>query len=327
MRALVGTSLYVSGRGNWVAEQVRSLRDAGVDIDVLFFNTRETRWRYASSIPRIATALRTGAYDLIHTHHSYTVFGVLAAKRLARSRLPLVFTNHEGEVLNAAARTLTWHPTSRLRNSVRVKRYAARWSDFVIFVSRHLVDRLGFVGRYAIIPCGVDLGKFRPLDREQCRARVGIPRGAFTIFFPADPANYRKRFALAKDAYAIVRREEPEALLLTGGRIDSDDMPYYYGASDVVVQTSFFEASPTVVKEALACEVPVVSTDVGDTRDMLDGIPACAVSPDDPGEIAARLLAARGRPAAGGRARLTTQGLDLPQVARRIIGVYEQAAG
>lgn len=319
------TSLYVSGRGNWIADQIRSLRQAGVGVDVIFFDTRGARWRYASNIPRIASALRGGRYDLVHTHHTYTMFSVLAAKGLVRRRIPLVFTNHEGEMLNGEARILTWHPTSHLRNSLAVKRYAAQRADHVIFVSERLAKVLDFDGRYDVIPCGVDLDKFRPLHRGACRQRLGIPDDTFVVFFPADPASRRKRFALAEKAFTLAQREVPGARLLTGGGIEADDMPQYYGASDVVVQTSFFEASPTVVKEALACEIPVVSTDVGDTREIISGLPHCAVCAEDPGEIAMRLLAARGGRSSGARERLVARGLDLTHVAQRIVAVYERA--
>ena len=324
MRVLIVTSLYQAGNGNWVADQVRSLRDAGVDAGVVFFDTKRSRWNYVLSIPRIARALRSEQYDVVHTHHTYTLLDVLVAKGLARSRVPVVLTTHEGEVLDRDARARTWHPTSRLRNSIALKRYAARRADFVIFVNRQLASRLAFDGHQEVIPCGVDLDKFRPLDRGECRRRLGVPKDAIVIFFPASPKRRLKHFRLAQDALAIVRREFPDALMLTGGGIPSDQMPYYYNASDVMVQTSFFEASPTVVKEALGCEVPVVSTDVGDTREVINGIPCCVVCTEDPAEVALQLLAARGGRAVGAREHLIAQELDLPQVARRIIRIYEQ---
>lgn len=323
MRVLVVTNLYPAGLGNWVAEQVRSLRDAGVDIDVFFFNTRGERWRYASSIPRIAEVIRQHRYDVIHTHHTYTMFSVLAARKVVGSRIPVILTNHEGEMLGES-RILTWHPTSLLRNSLAVRRYAARRAERVIFVSERLATTLGFGGGYEVIPCGVDLRVFYPADRVTCRRTLNIPEEALVVFFPAAPQSRRKRFSLAREAFDVVKRRVPSALLIHGGAIQYGDMPCYYGAADVVVQTSYFEASPTIVKEALACEVPVVSTDVGDTRDVICGVPHCAVCSEDPEEIADRLLAAMGKRAHGGRERLLAMRLDLPQVAERIVAVYRQ---
>ncbi|MDR7468307.1 MAG: glycosyltransferase family 4 protein [Armatimonadota bacterium] len=324
MRILVVTNMLLSGNGNWVAEQVRSLRDLGIHVDVLFFDPKRTRWNYALSTPRIVRLLESSRYDIIHTHHTYTLFNVLIAKHLSRSRTPVILTNHESEILDGNRRTRTWHPSSRLRHWLEPKRYAARRADFVIFVARQLAEGLGFRGRYAVIPCGVDLGKFRPMDRKICRERLGIPGDATVVFFPANPRVQRKRFPLAQEAVSLVRREIGNVVLLTGGGIDADDMPLYYNAADVVLQTSYCEASPTVVKESLGCETPVVSTDAGDTREVVEGVEGCAVCSEDPEELASCLVAARGRRARNARERLLALELDLPQVANRITAVYDQ---
>lgn len=323
MRVLVVTNMLLPGNGNWVAEQVRSLRDLGVHVDVIFFDPKRTRLNYALSIRRIARALRSECYDLVHTHHTYTLFNVLAARRLSGAQIPVVLTNHESEILDRAGRTRTWHPSSHLRHWLAPKRHAARRADFVIFVARQLAEVLGFGGPQAVIPCGVDLSKFRPMDRQACRQRLGVRDNGMVVFFPADPRVQRKRFPLALEAISQVRREIGEVVLLTGGGIDADDMPYYYNAADVVLQTSYCEASPTVVKEALACEIPVVSTDAGDTREIIEGVALCAVCPEDPRQLAERIVTARGGRPANARRRLRDLELDLPQVARRILTVYE----
>jgi len=318
--------MLLSGNGNWVAEQVRSLRDLGVHVDIIFFDPKRTRFNYALSTPRVVQTLAAGRYDLVHTHHTYTLFGVLLAKRLSGVQAPVVLTNHEPEILDRQGRTRTWHPSSRLRHWLGPKRYAARRADFVIFVARRLVEVLGFTGRHAIIPCGVDLGKFHPMDRRVCRERLGLSDDGMVIFFPANPRVQRKRFPLAQEAVALVRRKVGNVVLLTGGGIDADEMPYYYNAADVVLQTSYCEASPTVVKEALACETPVVSTDAGDTREIIEGIESCALCPEDPRQLARHLVAAFGRRSRNARRRLLDLELDLCQVARRIFTVYEQVA-
>lgn len=327
MRVLVVTSLYLSGHGNWVAEQVRSLRDLGLHVDVLFFDTKRSRLNYVLSIPAIVRALRSRQYDILHTHHTYTFLDVLIARALARIWVPIVLTNHEAEILDRDGRTLSWHPSSRLRNWLGVKRYAARRADSVIFVAHNLATVMGFDGPYAVIPCGIDLGKYRPLDRNWCRKRLGIPEDAMVIFFPANPRNQRKRFSMAQEALTLVRREVDGALMLTGGGITADDMPYYYNAADVVLQTSYCEASPTIVKEALGCEVPVVSTDTGDSREVIDGVEWCAICEEDAHQLARHLLAARGRRSRNGRQRLLDRELNLSQVAKRVVDVYEQVLG
>ncbi len=144
------------------------------------------------------------------------------------------------------------------------------------------------------------------------------------IFFPADPKAHGKRFALAAAAFELFRQAHPGATLRTGGEIRHDSMPLYFNAADAVLQTSFYEASPTVVKETLACEVPLVSTDAGDTREIIDGTPYCYVCPDDPQELASRLGHCVGRRVTGGRRRLRAKGLGLDQVAESLIQIYQR---
>jgi len=127
---------------------------------------------------------------------------------------------------------------------------------------------------------------------------------------------------LAREAYELVRRELPDALIVTGGSIHADTMPLYYNVGDVVLQTSLYEASPTVVKEALACEVPMVLTDVGDTREVVEGVPHYWVCPEDPRELANRIIEVNGHRPAGARDQLLKKGLSLEQVAQRVIQVY-----
>jgi len=145
------------------------------------------------------------------------------------------------------------------------------------------------------------------------------------MFFSPNPRFKLKRFDLADATYKIIRRHEPTAVLLTGGSIPHHAMPIYYNAADVVLQTSYYEGSPTIVKESLACEVPLVSTDVGDTRDLVRDVPYCVVSSDNPEEFARSVLACRGQRAIGGRMRLHERGLSLDQVAGRLIQVYHRA--
>ncbi len=310
----------------WLAEQVRSLSDAGVDVDLLTVHTHKTRLNYGRIVPRVMQRLRSGRYDLLHTHHTYTFLLADLARVLARCRIPIVLTDHEGEIMDTEGRARTWHPSSYLRHSAFMKQRAARRADFVIFVAAQLSSVLSPKHGHAIIPCGVDLKKFTPVSRTRCRETLGIPSDEFVVFFSASPKTGFKRFALAEASFQIIRRHIPGAVLLTGGSIAHDAMPLYFNAADVVLQTSFHEASPTVVKEALACEVPLVSTDVGDTRTVVDGVPYCFVCHDDPGELATRALTCRARRAAGGRKRLLELGLSLEQVASRLIDVYRQVA-
>src|SRR5262249_11487138 len=148
--------------------------------------------------------------------------------------------------------------------------------------------------RYQVIPCGVDIARFAPADRLVSRERLGLPADGTVLFFPASPWARGKRFELVQAVYARLQGQLPSLTLVTGGGIPYEIMPVYYNAADVVLQSSYYEASPMIVKEALACEVPLVSTDSGDTREVIAGVPHCFVCRDDPAELAERVMACLG---------------------------------
>jgi teichuronic acid biosynthesis glycosyltransferase TuaC len=328
MHVLTVTSMYPTKErpnyGIFVADQVSALRALGIDVDVLCIAPQETRLNYGLMLLPIVRRLRATRYDVVHTHHTYSLLLVDLARKLARSSVPVVLTNHEGEALDAERRTRTWHPTSRLRHSVWLKRVAARRADLTIFVSPQVAAAIAPAIPHQIMPCGVNLELFKPLDKSQCRTELGLAQDAVVVFFPNNPNGMGKRFALVRAAYDILHRSHPTAVLVTAGAIPHERMPVYYNAADVVMQASFYEASPMVVKEALACEVPLVSTDVGDTRDIVEGVSCCFVCRDDALDLANHAEQCLGRRATGGRERLHARRLGLDQVAERMIEVYRQ---
>lgn len=307
--------------GAFVAEQVRSLRDVGLNVDVLFLDSQRSRLVYAWGAVTVGRVLTRSGYDVVHAHHTYALLFTDLARVVSRRGLPAVLTSHEGEVLDTDGTTMTWHPTSRLRHSLRLKRFAASRADHVIFVSSKLAERVG-AKRFDVIPCGVDLDRFRPVERRAARVQLGLEVSRPIVFFPARRRGRGKRFTLALDAFNLLRAREAEAILLTGGDLPHQLMPLYYNAADVVLQASYYEASPTVVKEALACEAPVVSTDSGDTSSIVAGIENCWICPADAEAMAEAMMKVLGKRAVGARQALRERGLGLDQVAHRVAAVY-----
>ena len=123
-------------------------------------------------------------------------------------------------------------------------------------------------------------------------------------------------------ALVEVKRKRNDLQMITGGGISPTMMPFYMNASDVVVQTSRFEASPMVIKEALACEVPIVSTDVGDVKDLISKTRGCYLCHGDPKDVAVKIDSALtyGKRTEG---RNQIQHLDLKTIAKQVINVYE----
>ncbi|MCA9102233.1 MAG: glycosyltransferase, partial [Planctomycetales bacterium] len=206
-------------------------------------------------------------------------------------------------------------------------RLASR-ADAVIVKSAQMAGVISHVHSH-IVPNGVDLDHFRPLDQAQTRAELGWQPDATHILFPGDPGNPRKNYALAKKVVARAEARLGRPLkLMTLWDISPERVPLYMNASDAMLMMSLREGSPNVVKEAMACNVPVVSVPVGDVAELLDGVTGNHVRPYDADQLADALaeLLSLGTPSAG-RDAMLARGLDLEGVARRIIGIYESVLG
>ncbi len=310
MRVLVVTNMYPSPAmpsfGTFVHDQVEALRAAGVEVDVLAFNGRESTWNYLWAFPRYWLALLRRHYDLVHAH--YVLAGIVARAQWGR---PLVLTHHGPEVLGQPR----WQGP--------LCRFITPLCDEVIHVSeevrRALRDDDGWV-----IPCGVDLDAFAPVPRDEARRRLGLPLDRRLVLFAGDYWRPEKRFDLVEAAIPLARRELPDVELVLLTKQPHDVVPLYMSACDVLVLTSALEGSPMVVKEAMACNLPVVSVRVGDVPEVIGGTPGCALAERDPEDIAAKLVEVLREPRrTDGRARIAHLCHD--RIAQRVLEVYASA--
>jgi glycosyltransferase involved in cell wall biosynthesis len=173
-----------------------------------------------------------------------------------------------------------------------------------------------------VIPNGVDMELFRPIDRAAARRQLGLAPNRPYVAFVGDPARPEKDFALARAALERVTERLPEAELLVVHGQPVECVVLALNAADALVLTSYFEGSPNAVKEAMACNLPVVSVDVGDVRRVIGGTPGCHVcrrAADDLGDRLAEVLSVRERTA--GRAAIAH--LSQSAIARQVERVYD----
>lgn len=313
MKVLVVTNMYptvtMPAFGTFVHDQVQALRRAGVEVDVFFVNGRQSTWNYLWGFLRFWRFLCGRRYDLIHAH--YVLSGVIARAQWGHK---LVLTHHGPEVLG-------WpHPWQRW-----VCLLLTPLCDEAIYVSeeirRALRDEDGWV-----IPCGVNLDDFNPLPRDEARARLDLPQDKRLVLWAGEHWRPEKLFHLVEQAMARVQAELPDAELVLLTKKPHDVVPVYMSACDALVLTSAAEGSPMVVKEAMACNLPVVSVRVGDVPDVIGDTPGCALAARDPADIAAKLVAVLREPQrTDGRSRI--QHLRHDRIASRLIEVYAHALG
>jgi glycosyltransferase involved in cell wall biosynthesis len=297
-----------------LARQIDSLRAAGLHVDVLEIKGMP-KLKYAVALRRL-WALAPQA-DLIHAHYGFC--GWLA--RLQRRR-PVVVSFMGSDLLGSP------DPTGRISRlsqlEVQANRWLARLADAVIVKSAEMAELVAPVPAH-VIPNGVDPRLFRPIPPAEARAALDWPPGRRYVLFPGSPANPRKNFPLAKAAveHAATRLGEPIELVPLGG-VAPDRVGLYMNACDVMTMTSYLEGSPNVVKEAMACDLPVVAVVVGDVPELLAGVKHCAICPRDPAALGVALeQVLRDGQRTNGRLALQRLRLDLDSVARQVIRIYE----
>jgi len=300
MRVLVLTNMWPDNAGlfgTFVADQVDDLRGGGVETSVLNFDARRAKFRYATTVLRLRRRLRSERPDLVHAH-----YGLTGAVALTQRRVPVVTTFHGSDA---------YIPWQR-----RVSSVAARLTTPVC-VSREIANRLGRPAA-TILPMAVDTERFRPMPRADARRELGLDPDRPLVLFPGARANPVKRYELFRAALERVGAAE---LVFEG--YDREHAVLALNAADAVLMTSRHEGSPVTVREALACDTPVVSVAVGDVPDAIRSLPGCSIEQPDPQLLAdavERALASERDGSLRERALETSR----PAVAARLLSLYEQ---
>jgi len=307
------------GTATFISRQVDFLRAAGVSVDVFRFRGRGKPIRYASAWLDVQRRLGRERYDLIHAQFGQS--GLLALPK----RLPLVVT-FRGDDLEGVISNTTGRLTAMGRLLPVLCRVVARRADATIVVSAHLKACLDRQAQAHVIPSGIDLERFRLIPQAEARRHLGLPSDRRLVLFVGSPTSTRKRHDLASRAVDIVQRSLPAKLVL-GWAVPHDQIPYFMNACDALVFTSRQEGSPNVVKEALACNLPVVSVAVGDVPERLRGVAGCEICADDQPETIAAALERTLRRGERTASREGVLELDERIITERVIGVYHSVLG
>jgi teichuronic acid biosynthesis glycosyltransferase TuaC len=323
MRVLVFTNMYPTEQmpfyGSFVKNEAESLRAAGVDVDVYFVNGRASKLNYLAMPFGFMRRMLKTQYDVVHVHHSYC--GFVATMQ---SRVPVVWTFHEGEISSDVQMVKDDDSVKRLAYSKGFKRRIASKADQVIVVAEHLKHPLRRPDAVTLA-CGVDTARFSPMDSNIAKREIGVDPDRRYVLFPSSPDRIEKRHQLAADALSLYRREHSasDIELLCLDRVPHEQVPLYMNACELMLMTSAFEASPVTVREALSCNLPVLCTDVGDARTVLDGIDGCYIVEPDPDKIASVLAKAlSGNRRVNSREAMAHYSLE--STAEKLIQIYKE---
>ncbi len=308
MKVLFVCSFNKGSISSYVHNQVESIRKFGIHIEYFLIHGKGLIG-YLSNYARLRKEITKFKPDLIQAHYGFS--GLLA--NLQR-KVPVITTFH-GSDLN-----LFW-----VRPFSTVTYFLSRWS---VFVSQKLVD-LGKVRKnYSIIPCGVDLNCFYPLDLYESREKLGYTADKVLILFSGAFENKVKNYPLARKAInylneSILLDQTAELIELKG--YSPKEVNLLLNACNVALLTSISEGSPNFIKEALACNRPIVSTDVGDVKFLIEPVTGCFIAKPEKVDIADEINRALDYPSSkGGRHRIQDLGLEIDATAERIIDLYKK---
>jgi len=293
--------------------QIRSLEARGIEVGVCEVKGKR-KLKYIQAVPSFWSAV--ASYDLIHAHFGHC--GWLGRMQL---RKPLVVSFMGSDLLGTPKEGGRIPPLSKV--VVQANKRLARMVSDVIVKSAEMAKVIEPVKAH-VIPNGVDLQHFRPMDRAEAKRCLELDPNKRYVLFPGNPRNPRKAYPIAQAAVEIVanRYEEPVELL-TLYPTPPEKVPLYMNACDVELLTSYVEGSPNVVKEAMACNLPIVSVDTGDVTQLLDGVEGCSIQPRAPEPLADALISVLERDqATNGREILQHKGLDIESVAKQIHDIY-----
>ena len=303
MKILIVCSRNSGQIAPFIQEQGDALSLVGLEVSYCTIQGKGA-WGYLKNRKRLMESIHQFAPDLIHAH--YGLSGLLA--NLQRD-IPVITTYHGSDI-----NTPNIYPFSRLSMYL---------SAHNIFVSEKNRIKSGIKNKQSLIPCGVDITLFIPSEKIDARKRLGLDANKKIVLFAGAFHNRVKNAELAKEAVTLL--PNTEILELKG--YSREQVVLLLNAVDVVLLTSFTEGSPQIIKEAMACNCPLVSVAVGDVSEVMD-IPGGFISTYEPTDVAEKLQQALSfGKRTEGRNRIVELGLDSESVAKRIKVVYEEVIG
>ena len=297
--------LVTNEDASFYRHQVEALEALGLNCDTVAVPNTDQESRRMTHYARFygATLKKSLAeYDVVHAN-----YGLTAPAALAQLTRPVVLSLWGSDLLGSYGRLSSW---------------CARRCDEVIVMSEAMATELDRDAH--VIPHGVDMESFAPASRASARDELGWDQRSRIVLFPYAPDRPIKDFPRARAVVdEAATRVDGHVELRTVSGVGHEEIPRYMNAADVMLLTSRREGSPNTVKEALACNCPVVSTDVGDVSNYVADLDYSGVCADDDALVDRLVATLRAAPVDEGREQVAD--LGLPEMARNIASVYRQA--
>lgn len=286
--------------------QAESLINLG--IEVVFFDIVGKGFiGYIKNLGLLRETIKKTNADIIHAH--YSLSGYLSF--FSFPRIPIVVSLMGSDVVASN------------KISLFVIQFFCKYLwEGVIVKSDEMMNRLKVL-KAKVIPNGVNLEKFKPMEMAYARELLNWPHDARIILFASNPNRSEKNFTLFDVALRIVSKQIDGILVKHLFNVNRDDVPLYYNAADVLVLTSKYEGSPNVIKEAMACNCPIVATKVGDIKANIKNTTGCYLTSFEASDVAGCIIKALSfNNRTSGRDDISF--LDSKVVSKRILKLYQE---
>lgn len=306
MKVLIVANKNSGSFSSFVIEQGSSIAYEGAEVE--YFGVIGKGWTgYLSCRKKLIKKIEECKPDLIHAH--YGLCGLLA--NLQR-KVPVVTTFHGCDVQS----------TTMLRCLSRLAMFLSKYN---IFVLKSMPNRAGYKKKnYSVVSCGVDLSVLKPMDMMEARKLLNWSTKDIHVLFAGSFDNQVKNPLWAKKCIALAGNYK--LVELKGYK--RSEVNLLMNACNLLLVTSIREGSPQVVKEAMACNRPIVSTDVGDVKFVLGETKGCYITSRDEADCVDQIRKAiqfsMKYSQTDGRDRIIDLGLDIHEIAKKIICLYKQ---
>lgn len=304
MRVLIVANFKLGYYSPFVTEQVDALKEQGVEIDYFPVVGKGIKGYLKLRKPLLAK-IKDFKPDIIHAH-----YGLTCLLANLQREVPVVSTYHGSDI-----------------NLLQIKvfsKIAMALSAYNIFVSQRNIDMVKLKRNFELVPCGVNIKNFVSVEKDKARELLGLKKDAKLVLFAGSFSNWVKNYPLAKESIEML--DGVELLELKGYTRAQVNLLMH--AVDACLMTSFTEGSPQFIKEAMVCNRPIVTTDVGDVRWVMGYTEGCYISSYDADDCANKIKQALKfayyKKKTFGKQRIIELELDNKKIATKILTIYRK---
>ena len=273
----VSSGTSEKGMSPIIKSQGESLIKSGIEIDYYTINRGGIKG-YFKNIFALRKFINNNNYQIIHAHYGLSAIVAFFSKK----RKQKIIVSFMGDDL-VGSNDYNGNIEVMSKYVVKLNKFFAKYFYHYNIVKSDEMLKVLNLTNSMVISNGVDFKKFYDIPKAKAKSYLNEDLAIRKVLFCSDPKRPEKNYKLAKKAVESLSDKSVVIRSLSG--IDQEKLVYYYNSSDCLLLTSFHEGSPNVIKEAMACNVPIVSTDVGDVRDVIGNTEGCFVTSFEQKEV------------------------------------------